>query len=154
VNRFTLLWTIQSSMESLHYKHKSNAVRGRRIPLWRELQVLPKPMPAGSQKIVFNVQNGVEFVDPQTVTYLKANSNYTSIYSQNGRCILISKTLKFCCNRFPDFFLRIHQSYLVNPRYIQTYLKSDHTIVLDNGLRLPVSRSGSDVMREYIHATT
>lgn len=94
--------------------------------------------------------NGVEFVDPLTVTHLEAQSNYTAIYCTNKRRILVSKTLKELVRMFPPYFLRIHQSYHVNPQWIQTYLRHDQQVRFESGLLLPVSRSGKAVMQKFL----
>ncbi len=154
-------WVIARQAESaLLCTNKTNTMKAqrqiptvrevRRVPLWPELkidQAQPIPEP---YKITFQVQNGVEFVDPLTVTHLEAKSNYTLIHQLSGRRIMISKTLKVCVAVFPSHFLRIHQSFLINPQYIQTYLRHDNAIRLDNGETLPVSRSGKEVIQEFV----
>ena len=140
-------------MKALKQKQTVPLKKTRRIPLWPDIQVgehnIPAIIPPVS-KIAFQVHNGVEFIDPLAVTHLEAQSNYTAIYCTHGRRILISRTLKSCMCVFPGSFLRIHQSYLVNPKYIQTYLRHDCEVRLDSGLQLPVSRSGKVVMQEFV----
>ncbi len=121
----------------------------KRVLLWPKLgNHLVQPQPIS--RIPFHVQNGVEFVDPHTVTHLEASGNYTVIHQMNGRRIMISKTLKSCSALFPTYFLRTHQSYLVNPEQIQTYLRKEHTVRLDNGTILPVSRAGNGVIQKFV----
>jgi two-component system LytT family response regulator len=140
-------------MKALKQKQSAPIKKVRRIPLWPDIQVSEQNTPAITppvSKIAFQVQNGVEFIDPLTVTHLEAQSNYTAIYCTHGRRILISRTLKSCTGVFPESFLRIHQSYLVNPQHIQTYLRHENGLRLDNGLQLPVSRSGKVVIQEFV----
>ncbi len=42
--------------------------------------------------------------------------------------------------RFPHF-LRVHRSWIVNTRYIVSYSKKDHHIILRNSMNIPVGRS-------------
>lgn len=139
-------------MKALRQKKQQSSGKVRRIALWPDMEVYPvvptitQPLP----KIAFHVQNAVEFVDPLTVTHLEAQSNYTEVHFTNGRRLLVSRTLKSCSAVFPKSFLRIHQSFLVNPQCIQTYLRHEHALRLDNGVLLPASRSGKTVMHEFI----
>ena len=130
--------------------------KGKHVVLWPELMEQKSPVVVDPPfaKIAFAVQNGVEFVDPLTVTHLEAQSNYTKIHCLNDRRIFVSRTLKNCRAQFPSTFLRIHQSYLVNPQFIQSYLRQDQELKLDNGLSLPVSRTGKKVMQDFLMKAT
>jgi two-component system LytT family response regulator len=134
---------------------ETNTGRMKRIPLWPDIEngQIRNTSSVPFQKIAFHVQNGVEFIDPMVVTHLQAQSNYTTIHCQNRR-IMVSKTLKDIARIFPANFLRIHQTYLVNPQHIQTYLRHDQELKLDNGMLIPVSRSGKTVMQEFLKRTT
>ena len=122
------------------------------VPLWpgRDVPHNEQETTGSFSKLAFHVQTGVEFIDPLTVTHLEAESNYTSIYCTSGRRVVLSRTLKSCMAIFPQNFLRIHQSYLVNPQHIQTYLRQESGLRLDSGVHLPISRSGKAVMQEFV----
>jgi DNA-binding LytR/AlgR family response regulator len=140
-------------MKALRKTQSPARKKVRHIPLWPDIHLSQSNTMAEIplvSKIAFQVQNGVEFIDPLKVTHLEAQSNYTAIYCTHGRRILISRTLKSCTGVFPGSFLRIHQSYLVNPQHIQTYLRHENLLRLDNGLELSVSRSGKLVMQEFV----
>jgi two-component system LytT family response regulator len=125
---------------------------GKHIRLWPDLpeQHSSPVADASFSKVTLNVQNGVEFIDPLTVTHLKAQSNYTTIHCASGRHVMVSRTLKNCMALFPSHFIRIHQTYLVNPQHIQSYLRHNQEVRLDGGMLLPVSRSGKKVMQEFL----
>ena len=101
-------------------------------------------------KLIFQVSGGVEFVDPTQVCFLKAESNYTCITEITGRTILLSKTLKECVKVFPGSFLRIHQSYLINPSFLVSYDRKRGQMRLEDQQQLPVSRSGKVVMQAFL----
>ena len=75
--------------------------------------------------------------------YCKADVNYTRFYLNDKSTLLSSKTLKEYDKLLSGHgFLRIHQSYLVNNRYISEYKRSKTPqVVLSNGLTLNVARS-------------
>jgi two-component system LytT family response regulator len=133
-------------------KHLTGLKKARRIQLWPKhtnasKQRTPEHVPA---KIPFHVQSGVVFINPNEVTHLEAASNYTKIHLQSGKLVMISKTLKHCTARFPAHFLRIHQSYLINPGFLQQYNTHDSSIEIDSGQILPVSRACRCVVNQYI----
>ena len=103
-------------------------------------------------KLIFQVSGGVEFVDPGVVSLLKAESNYTHIIETNGRTLFLSKTLKQCARIFPPNFLRVHQSYLVNPAYMISYDRKAGHLLLEDERTIPVSRSGKSVMQSFLAA--
>jgi len=118
----------------------------RRIPLWPEAKRSAANKPYHATRIPFHTQRGIVFIDPDLVTHLRALSNYTQVHYLSGKSLLLSKTLKYCAAQFPGNFVRIHQSYLINPAFIHFYSKSDHAITLDSGVVLPVSRSGKKLL--------
>ena len=109
--------------------------------MWPNVQESKQQNTTTEARITFRTQRGILFVDPAQVVYLRAQSNYTEIHDHSGRFLLISKTLKDCAEKFPGHFLRTHQSYLVNPLFIQFYSKAESSVTLDNNIVLPVSRA-------------
>lgn len=94
-------------------------------------------------KIAVPVSNGLEFVKVDDILYAQSQNNYTQLYLAGGDKLLFSKTLKKVeCTLKKYFFIRIHQSYLINPNYMKKYLKNDGGgIMMENGITLPVSHS-------------
>ncbi|MDX6746111.1 LytTR family DNA-binding domain-containing protein [Polaribacter sp. PL03] len=71
----------------------------------------------------------------------KSDNNYTTFYFNNNEKILVSKTLKFYADLLKEVgFLRVHQSHLVNTKYIKEFIKSDGGyLVLTDNANVPVS---------------
>jgi len=88
-------------------------------------------------------EEGIEFVPVEDIVYLKSDGNYCSIYLKDDEKLYVSKTLKHFANLLDDFgFIRTHQSYYVNIRYIRKYIKNDGgKIILFNKKSIPVSRT-------------
>lgn len=84
--------------------------------------------------------NGLK-VNSASISYLKAESNYTYIFFKNGSSILISKTLKYAEQIFGGDFIRVHQSYLINKNEVQFYNKITGILTLMNGKNIVASRS-------------
>ncbi len=68
-----------------------------------------------------------------------AVKGYTFFYMEDGREIISSKTMKEYEKILPENqFIRVHQSHMVNLKYVQSYDKSG-TIILTNNAQIPVS---------------
>ena len=96
-------------------------------------------------KVVFATKESYEFLDPKDIYFCKADSNYTIIFMANSK-LMVSKTLKEVEQVLQEFnFLRIHNSYLINPSHIKRYLKADGGfVIMNNDEQLPISRSRKD----------
>ena len=68
----------------------------------------------------------------------------------DGSSFLVSKVLKQVSSHFPKHFLRVHQSYFVNPMYLEFYDRKKGRIALVDGRVLPVSRSGKSLLHDAI----
>jgi len=66
---------------------------------------------------------GKEAVNVEDIIYCKASNNYTEIYLKGKTQKVISKTLKATESMLADFpfFYRVHDSYLVNYRFIEEF---------------------------------
>lgn len=101
-------------------------------------------------KIAVPITDGMEFIEVTKIIYCKSQNNYTFIHLENGKEVLISKTLKEVEKVLENFlFVRVHQSYLINPNYMQKYLKNDGGyVVMNNGQHIPISNSKKKLITE------
>lgn len=98
--------------------------------------------PPTKMKVALPTTEGLEFLFPEDIVRCESESNYTHVFLNNGRQMLIAKTLKDIEALLPDSFLRVHQSHLVNIVHINKYFKGDGGyLLLDEGTTVPVSRS-------------
>ena len=93
------------------------------------------------KKIALPTENGYEFLKINSIMYCEASSNYCRIICNDGKEILLAKTLKNIQQLLPtNLFQRIHKSYLVNLNYIIRFDRTNSLeIELQNGKKLPVS---------------
>lgn len=83
---------------------------------------------------------GLEFIKHDEISYCEARKNYTIIYKQNGDYVTLTKTLGAVEDILPkEQFARLHQSFLVNMKEIQRYIRTESKIVLRSGKELSVS---------------
>jgi two-component system, LytTR family, response regulator len=87
---------------------------------------------------------GLIMVDAETIAYCESEGAYCKIYFINSdQPLIISKPLKEVNIALTSQdFCRIHNSYLINTLYVQSYLRGEGgEVVLKNGIHLPVSRT-------------
>jgi len=95
-----------------------------------------------SPRIAFPSGRGMDFVNTEDIVYCVAESNYTHIRMQNGSKYTCSKTLKDVEHLLAHLgFFRIHQSYLINMRHLQRYLRDDGGYaVMADGSKVPIAK--------------
>lgn len=107
-------------------------------------------------KVAVPILEGFEFVDVKSIVYCQSENNYTNITFDTGRRLLISKTLKEFEKVLENYhFIRVHQSYLINPNYMQRYIRNDGGfVVLTGGLHIPVSPSKRELITKFFETIT
>ena len=100
-------------------------------------------------KIALPQQNEIRYVLVDEIVRCVADNTYTFFYLSNNEKILISKPLKEYADLLkPHGFVRAHQSHLVNPRFVKSWLKEDGGILLMNdGNKIPVSKPNRETVR-------
>jgi two-component system, LytTR family, response regulator len=94
------------------------------------------------EKIVIPTSEGMEFIAINTILHIESSSNYSKIYFVDGKNILVTKLLKdFEEILLPYRFYRIHNSHLINLKYIEKYIKGEGGQVrLSNGTIIDIAR--------------
>lgn len=115
-------------------KEKENALQD---------QVLVPKTKSVNGKITIPQQDGFQVLDTVNILYCKADDNYTEIYLNNNKKILVSKTLKYFEEALSNSsFARVHKSYLVNVNEVIKYVKGKGgSVILSNGKEVMVSAS-------------
>ena len=96
----------------------------------------------GFERITLPTFEGLRFIILKDIIRCEADSNYTSFFLNSGEKVLVTKTLKEYDEILSGLdFIRVHQSHLVNSKYIERYLKGDGgTIIMTDGSEVEVSR--------------
>lgn len=109
-------------------------------PLWNQdlaFHRLPEKV------IALPTKAGYELIVKNEILYCRAEGNYTFIYSINGGKTIISKKMKETAECLTGgWFMRIHQSYLVNLKYAKRYeRRNGGRLILSNNVVIPVSKN-------------
>src|SRR3546814_17317130 len=89
------------------------------------LQQLKKPE-TNVSKIALQMQSEIRYVALSEIIRCEADNTYTHFFLSSDEKIVVSKSLKEYADLLcPNGFLRTHQSNLVNPKHIKSWLKED-----------------------------
>jgi two-component system LytT family response regulator len=101
------------------------------------------------------IKNGqkILIIPVDDISYIEAQDDYTMIYSSKGN-FLKQKTMKyFEENLDPADFIRIHRSYIVKlseVKQIELFEKESYRVLLNDGKKLQVSKSGYLNLKEIL----
>ncbi|KLT64858.1 LytTR family DNA-binding domain-containing protein [Pedobacter sp. BMA] len=103
-------------------------------------------------KIALPQQQEIRYVSVDDIMRCEADNTYTFFYLVSGEKILISKPLKEYSDLLkPQGFLRAHQSHLVNPKFVKSWLKEDGGVLLMNsGEKIPVSKPNREMVKAVL----
>ncbi len=119
-------------------------------PLPQQLSLLENhlhhPDAAMSNKIAIPTLDGFNFIALDDIVHCEAESNYTKFHLQNGKSLLVSRTLGDVEETLKGKgFFRIHKQFLINLKHIEKYVKGEGGyIVMSNQQQVSISRSRRD----------
>lgn len=106
----------------------------------------------GDKQIVLKDSEASYFVKIGDILYCEADGSYTKFYLAGGNPIIISKNLSTYEELLGIYgFIRTHHSYLVNPKRIKVYDKTDGgSLILDTGHTVPISHRRKDYVMQLL----
>ena len=113
-------------------------------PKKEQLSVLQQSISKPHQqpkKISLHTLDKIIVVSLEEIVRCQSDNNYTTFYFDNGSKIMVTKTLKYFADLLKESaFLRVHQSHLVNMKYIKEFIKTDGGyLMLTDKSNVPVS---------------
>ena len=106
------------------------------------------------RKLAVPTADGFRFISLEQIMYCEADSSYSTIFLKDKKEIVVSKPLKYLCDKLEDdaTFLRTHKSFLVNIRCVEEYIKEDGgSLKLNSGKLIPISRQKKEEIVEKIN---
>jgi two-component system LytT family response regulator len=128
---------LKSALDKVEKKLHSN-ISERLEHLMQNL----KPAPAQNYKLALPTTDGLIFVRIDEIIYCEASSNYTQIFTHDGKKHVVSRTLKEYEDLLGDHsFFRIHNSFLINLNSIKKYVRGEGGyVIMTNDKSLDVSK--------------
>jgi two-component system LytT family response regulator len=94
----------------------------------------------------------IEFVEVSKIVRCQGEGNYTHIYFEGNKHLLVAKTLVEFEDLLQEFsFFRVHKTHLVNLKQVIAYVKTDGGILqLSNGDSVAVSRRRKEDVQKML----
>ncbi|TRX71310.1 LytTR family DNA-binding domain-containing protein [Carboxylicivirga sp. M1479] len=104
-------------------------------------------------KIILSTQNTFFFIEEQSILYCKSNNCFTTFYLENGEEITVSCSIKKVEKLLDElFFVRIHQSFIINVNHISRVHKATVCkVLMRNGELLPISSRRKRYIMQFLH---
>ncbi len=106
-------------------------------------------------RVAFPTGKGFEFISVKEVIYFQASGNYTTLYLQDGRKVLVSSSLKEMEDLVAEYpFCRIHNGHMINLEHLVRYFRGDGgEVEMSNGTKMPVSRGRKEGLMGAVKKT-
>ena len=102
------------------------------------------------ERILVRDGSRVHVIPAPMVDHIEAQDDYVAIHSGGRKYLKLERLSEMEKTLDPDRFVRIHRSHIVNIERLvrlETYAKDSRIVVLSDGTKLPVSRSGYEKLR-------
>ena len=116
------------------------------ISLKEEVQENKEP-----ERITIHHSKGIRIIEIAELDFLESSGNCTILHFIDGQQYLDTRTLKVYEALLPDFFNRVHRSFMINLKEAREILHgNDQVVVLKSGKSIPVSRERKKDLIEAI----
>ena len=110
---------------------------------------------ASPKRISLQTQVKTYIVEIADIIRCESSGNYTTFYSKDGEKIMVSKTLKdYETLLSQEGFFRIHQSHLINLKYIKSFDKKEQFFIMTDGAEVPISNRNKELVNDIIKQLT
>jgi len=112
------------------------------ISLRKQDATKPSITTVTKSKVRIVTSKGTIVLSKSAICYLKSDSNYCEAHTVDGKMICCSVTMKSIHQKIAQScFVRPHASYVINVHFISSVNSAFSEITLDNGKKIPISRS-------------
>ena len=125
--------------EDVKYKLLSDSLRNNERP---------------TKRLALHAQDKINIVNIDEIVRCESHINYTTFFFLDGTRIVVTRTLKDFDDLLSDQgFYRVHQSHLVNMKFIREFVKGDGGyLLMTDQSEVPVSVRKRSVVLEMIGA--
>ena len=126
---------------------------GGTLPAPAELTAAAREPGHYAERIVVRDGTRVQIIPVDKLDYAEAQDDYVALASLGKKHLKQQTISSLEAALDPKNFVRIHRSYLVNLERVarlEPYSKDSHVVILNDGARLPVSRSGYARLKAFL----
>ncbi|HWA95783.1 MAG TPA: LytTR family DNA-binding domain-containing protein [Terracidiphilus sp.] len=105
------------------------------------------------QRIVFKSRGKILFLPVSDLRCIAAEENYVRLVTESESYLLRETMSRMELKLDPDQFLRVHRSFMVNIAFVKEIRTEKHgelVVFLDNGAKVPMSRSYKSRLNELL----
>ncbi len=109
--------------------------------------------PGYRERVLVKAAGRIFFVAVADIRRIEARGNYAKIHGARGAHVVRETLQSLEASLDPRTFIRVHRSHLVNLEHVrqfQTSYKGDLAVILDDGTRLPLSRSYREQLEQRL----
>lgn len=107
-------------------------------------------MMGSTEVLQIKTRQGYRAVTASSILFCQSDQKYVMIIMESGEIFRKLEKLNHLSMELPEYFVRVHQSFLVNSHRISGLDKVSWEILLDSGNRIPVSRAYQKTVTEHI----
>lgn len=105
-----------------------------------------------NHRIILKTSEKHILINSADIIRLQADNSYTIIYFHQKPPIIVSRSIKYfegllCSQRF----IRIHRSHIINIDKVIEYIKTDGSIVMNNGDRVSISHKKKELFFKMLY---
>lgn len=116
-----------------------------RLCLWCAEMMMDNP-----DVLQLSTRQGCYAITASSILFCQSDQKYVMLVTDSGEVFRKLDKLDHLTLLLPDYFIRTHQSFLVNARRISGLDRSSWEILLDSGQKVPVSRAYKKTISEQI----
>lgn len=111
--------------------------------------ILTSPMPQNDDTLFLKTEYRIVKVSISDIRYVEAMSEYLKVHLESeDKPIITLLSMKKMEERLPDYFMRIHRSYIINLTKIQEVNKN--RVIMDSDTYLPIGDMYREVFQTYL----
>ncbi|RAV27464.1 LytR/AlgR family response regulator transcription factor [Sinomicrobium soli] len=108
------------------------------------------PVASLEDQIVLHTMEYLQLLQIKDIVYCKSEGSYTTFVLHDKREIMVSRPLKYYDDLLPEkWFIRPHQSYLLNLLFVDRYVKAGYIYLKDHS-QIPVSVRKKDYVLQRL----
>lgn len=139
---------LRDALHRIFKEQKSSAQLSQQLEIVKNVSEKDSDL---ESRLILHTQEFLQVLQLKDIMYCQSDGGYTNFFLSEGRKLIISKPLKYYDELLPEkWFLRPHQSYLVNVLYVDKFLKIG-TIVMKDKTEIPVASRRKEYIVQQIN---
>lgn len=122
------------------------------LPMKRDLKGNKTYLFNEHRRLILPQRFGYSILPFDKIRRVQAESNYTMLFMENSKPILISRTMKFVEDQLDNRFMRIHRSSIINLGFVHEFNVQENSLVLDDGTEVKIARRKKEALKTFFKA--